>query len=329
MESSTCSSCGGEVKGKRGIVECSTCKQPIHKECAINDNGTLFCDTCFTVKEEDGIKQPVEFEVPKTIRRSHIETYRSCPYKFYMEVIKGYNAPPTIYNKMGSDLHELFEKASKDKSYRINDMVNEFNTLWQKYPIELFDDEKQYDDMYLRATNCIKGIYNILPSLPPPFKTEENIKVNIGDGLPSISTTLDRIDEDGDGLIIRDWKTGKVMVGEKISSDLQAPLYIYAAREEYKRPIKQFIFHYLPDKERVFNRIDDDNYVCTVKKREYFISINDAIRETKSIFSHILKGEFNVPLNTKSMYFTCKMCHLPSLNICKGAYMQSWSQYNK
>ena len=42
--------------------------------------------------------------IPDVIRRSHIETYRSCPYKFYMEVIKGMEQGDTIYTKMGTDL---------------------------------------------------------------------------------------------------------------------------------------------------------------------------------------------------------------------------------
>jgi RecB family exonuclease len=141
---------------------------------------------------------------------------------------------------------------------------------------------------------------------------------------------MDRIDEIDGELHVRDWKTGTVMVGQKISSDLQAPLYIHAIHEKFEKTVKSFHFYYLSEnKTRVFDRIDDDNYVCTVNKRQYKINITDAIREVQSIFAQIKKNNFNIPRNTRNLYFTCKTCSYSRDGNCKGADVESWKQYNQ
>ena len=74
------------------------------------------------------------------------------------------------------------------------------------------------------------------------------------------------------------------MVGKKISSDLQAPLYIYGVRQKYNMPIRKFTFYYLNEnKTRTFTRVTNDDYLCVVRKREYFFNVTDAVREVQKI----------------------------------------------
>ncbi len=333
-----CTSCFKPIKDGRSAIRCSVCNKPLHKECVIKEV-IYYCDNCYTVKEEEKNTPTSNIIIPDVIRRSHIETYRSCPYKFYLEIIKGLPIPPTIYTQLGIDLHELFDKACNDKKYDIKNMKHDFENIWSNYDDTLFDTfygdkskEEQTLRMYNRAINSIDTFYNILPTLPSqPHTTETQIIYSIGDNLPKVSITSDRTDIQDDMINMSDWKTGQVMVGQKLSSDLQVPLYIKAVETKYNIPVRKFTLYYLDEnKTRVFERTEkDDHFVCTVNKRQYFISPIEAVREVQHIFSQIKKGNFNIPKDTKKMYFTCKTCYFKSNETCKGADMECWRQYNK
>lgn len=335
-----CSNCFLPIKDGRKAVRCSVCNNSLHKDCAIKEDEKSYCDVCYTLKNDEKSKTTKSnIVVPDVIRRSHIETYRDCPYKFYLEVIKDLPVPPTIYTQVGIDLHELFDKACNDKSYRIVDMKKDFKNIWNNYDEKLFDTfygdkskEEQTLKMYNHAFNSINTFYNVLTQLPrKPHTTETQIIYSIGNDLPKISITSDRTDII-DGMIeMCDWKTGQVIVGKRLSTDLQAPLYIKAVEDKYNMLVRKFTFYFLESgKVREFIRSDkNDEFICTVKKRKYIISPIEAVREVQRIFSQIKKGNFNIPRDTSKMYFTCKICPFKANNTCLGASMESWRQYNK
>lgn len=274
----------------------------------------------------------MEHNIPDVIRRTYIETFRTCGFKFLKEVIEGNVQPPTSYTQIGIDLHNYFEMACKggiEKALTLKFMGEKF----EEYDDELFSSGFASDnrtDLWSRTVNSIDTFFDVvLPSLPSqPFTTEETIEYSVGDELPNVQFTMDRIDEVDGELEMHDWKTGRVMVGQKLSSDLQAPLYIYGTQLHYGKPVRSFTFYYLNEnKTRVFIRDanDPDRYICTVGKREYYIRLTEGIREIQRVFAQIKKGNFNIPQN-KSMHFACKVCHLKKQGECEGADIQSWNQ---
>lgn len=300
------------------------CEGHLHKECAIKEDGEHYCDTCHIIKSSSPKK--LSFELPEYVRRSHIETYRLCPYKFKMEVLEGNVQPDTCYTKVGNDLHELFEKALHDRSYTHQNMTADYAKLWNEYPEDLFETSKQKEDMAKRAEDSIKTFYTTLLSIPMPFVTEKTIFYSIGEGLPEVRFTMDLIVENEQGnLEMHDWKTGRVMVGQKINTDLQAPLYIYGVEKHYGRQVDSFTFHYLNEgKTRTFHRVSENVYECQVRNNKYRIDLINAIREVKSLFSHIVKGNFDVPKNPKYMKHACNICHIRKAGLCSGAEEQVW-----
>lgn len=318
-----CKNCSQPIVDARKETKCTMCSSYLHKECSIKENDLHYCDLCYTIKSQE--KPQITFEIPDIIRRSYIEDYKSCPYKFYLTVIKGINdESETIYNRLGSDLHELFEKACISDYSKANMLIDHL-TLWKNYNSFNLDDELK-STLFNRGLNCINNFYELLYTLPPtPYDTEKQIITTIGNDLPKISTTIDRVDLIDDMLELSDWKTGQVLTGIKLSSDLQVPLYIYAAEKHYQLPVRKFTLYYLQNnKTRVFERQPDNSFICTVRKRIYRINPLDAIKETQHIFSQILKGNFNIPYDTKKMYYTCKICNHAKSNHCEGADIQGW-----
>lgn len=321
-----CKNCNQQIADARKEVKCTICKANLHRDCSIKENDLHYCDICFTVKEQE--KPRIEFEMPKTIRRSYIEDYKSCPYKFYLTTIRGINDDSeTIYNHLGTDLHSFFESASNDKNYYISDMLLDYARLWDSYEIYGLSDELK-NTMYNRGLSCINNFYEVLSTLPEfPHATEVQTIFNVGEDLPQVSATIDRVDLIDDMLELSDWKTGQILVGNKLTSDMQAPLYIYGAESHFNIPVRKFTFYYLQDnKTRVFERQADGSFICTVKKRIYRINPNNAVKEVQSLFSQIKKGNFNIPNDTKKMYYTCKICNHRTSGNCEGADIQAWKQ---
>ena len=312
-----CKTCFTHVDGRKAI-RCATCNGVLHEGCAISFGGADLCDVCFTVAEEEPKSKYGDFELPAFVRRTHIETYRSCPYKFYQEVIKGNAMPPNEYTQVGIDVHNLIEKAITD-GLPYEDCMAMIDEIFEQYDDDLFQSRTK-EEMYVRATESLHTFYEaVLPTLDKTVAVEETIFTNIGDNIPEIRITMDLITEKDGELEMHDWKTGRVMVGKKLSTDLQAPLYIYSVINKYKKPVRKFTFYYLQEnKTRTFVRSETspDMYICTVGKREYKIILQDAIREVKSIFSKIKKGNFDPDPSNPNRYFTQKMCHLKELGLC-------------
>jgi hypothetical protein len=324
-----CSSCNTEIKDNDKTVKCQLCSNEIHRDCAINDGGT-FCDVCYVNKNTIS-EAKREYDIPKVIRRSHIETYKTCPFKFFQEVIQGNPMPDNIYTRLGIDLHELFERGSRDSEFNQNLMLEEFEKLFANYPKTLFADDKQRENMYTRGIDSIETFYHVIADMPEAYDVEVKTEFSVGKNLPKVSATFDRINLVDGELEVIDWKTGNVLVGKKLSSDLQAPIYIHGVKETYGLPVRKFTFYYLKDnKVRVYERTENPNeYVCQVGKRKYIINIEDMIKEVQKLFSQIMNHNWNIPMDTRKMYFPCKMCHIKEQGLCDGADIQIWRQINQ
>ena len=317
-----CRNCFSEINGAH--VTCSVCSKELHEECAVKKEGEFLCDLCNMEKRATG-KKDKSIVIPEVIRRSHIETYRTCPFKFMHEVINNVVQPPNIYTQLGIDLHDMFDKEGRENFYGSPEvMKEEYMKLFEEYP-DYFFERVSRNDMKKRAETSIETFYNIIANMEEQFASEVTIQFSVGDNLPKVQMTFDRINQNENGnLEVFDWKTGSVMVGQKLSSDIQAPLYIKGIQDHYNKQVDSFTFLYVNEnKERVFNRIDDLNYVCRVGKKEYFININEAIKEIQRVFSKIQKGSFNIP-SGKNMNYICKYCHIKEKNLCEGADVQSW-----
>jgi RecB family exonuclease len=241
-------------------------------------------------------------------------------------VIKGQASPETIYTRLGTDVHDIIEDHQREP-FDSKEMLDRFASCWDTYPDEFFTDEAFKQKMWDRAMKSFETYLAMHPTLNKiPFAMEQKIVFSVAEDMPNVSITMDRLDEVDGKLELLDWKTGKVMVGKQLFSDLQAPLYIHAVREEFGMDVRRFKFIYLNEvKTRVFEQVSHDEYVCTVGKKEYGVSIRETIREVNRVFSKIKNHEFNVPNDTKGMFFTCKMCAQKANGSCKGADEQAWS----
>lgn len=326
---SECVNCFDTIKGNQAAIECSRCGKHVHKGCASAcECGATLCDGCLIeykvcpTCEQEAV---VDIDV---IRRSYLELYDRCPYAFYLEVVEGLGSQKTIYTQSGIDLHELFDEYSKHGDGTPEEMYDRFVEEYeQHYPEDWYTGYATREKMEDRYKRNIKGFFELRNTIGKPIITEEKIIFSVGENLPKVSITMDRIDEEDGEYVLGDYKTGKVMVGKKFLTDLQAPLYILAVKQHYGKPVKRFDFYYLGEsKKRSFVRIDDDHYECTVRNKKYVVSLDETIKEVRSRLDKIQKGLFQIKSDQKP--YDCKHCQFFEKH-CEGADIEVWNQINK
>lgn len=308
-----CKICRTEMKKENN---CDRCSKPAHQSCMIKDGEKYYCDLCFTNKQYD----KEEIVLPDVIRRSHIQTYLDCEYKSYMELIKGYEQPENIYAKIGIDVHEIIETIPEK-----NEAIERFREIFDGLDDSWFYDEKQKEKLETRGYDSIDTYYEIKDDIGVGDLLEKKIVFSVGDGLPKVSTTVDRIDIHDNHIDVLDWKTGNVAVGKKLSTDIQVPLYIYGVEQELEKPVSKFTLYYLSEnKKRIYEHMHGDIYGCKVNKRTYEIKLSDTVKKVQNVFNRMLNNDFEITGDPKKMHFTCKMCHIKARGLCEGADVQTW-----
>lgn len=344
---SNCFNCDKPIEGV--AVECKDCGKKLHEACAAQciKCGAALCDTCalnkgFKCDECIGeIDGGVELE---QVRRSHIDDYEECPHGFYLTVVKGVTSPGNAYSEVGVELHEIFDRNSqRGDSERIsgdegkNRLLQEWSEVFSRIEHEKFVGcqtrltvEGFKKKMFEQGVTNIENYVKWEATRPAPWRTEEQIVEYIDNdtSLPKVSITMDRIDYINGEYEVIDYKTGKVFVGKKLSTYLQTPLYIIMIEKHYGIKVSRFRYLFFnEDKERVFERVDDDTFVCTVAKREYTVSLQECIKRVKRDFSKIKRGQFQITPNV-SKWKCAHMCSHMKTGHCAGIETQSWINKN-
>ena len=326
-----CNSCIKKI-AKEDIVYCEQCGVPLCKDCANHCMvcGKTLCDSCYkdnNYKCEECYKPDDMFQV---IRRSHIEQYAGCPYSLYLQLVLGIEPPMGKHAQLGVIVHELIDKSS-EYEFGLQEAIGELESRIEEWNLKV-DDDYSVITMDLEEVGkvCLSNFFTFKDMLGDNFKSEYNIKYEIGKGLPKISCTLDRIEFRDDEIHIHDWKTGKPMSGKKLVTDLQPPLYIYAVFNEFGKMPKTFTLHYLnPNKHITYHKDDDkDIYYVKTTRNTYTLDIKEALERTKEILKGIKNNQFNMPDGTTHAWRCNNMCWFGMTDKCKGVHNQQWKEIN-
>ena len=241
-----CKMCNTELTWENATL-CVKCGVSLCEDCSTKNK--FKCDKCAD-------KQKIK--IPDVIRRSSIEDYKSCPYYFKLHVIDGNEPRQNVLARLGSDLHDLYEHIQRG-DVNVEDIDSQLD--WIMSHIEEDYPEEDMKRIWERAKICNNSFLKLLPTLTnKAIQYEERINFSIGEGIPQVTIAYDRLEEDENGdLHIVDWKTGKVMSGKKLTTDLQPALYLKAVESKYGKMPKSFRLVYVGDvdkqgnyKERVF-----------------------------------------------------------------------------
>jgi ATP-dependent helicase/DNAse subunit B len=233
-----------------------------------------------------------------------IDSYRMCPYRFYIERILGLGAesPPKFqveHRIWGSLAHRTMEIMLKTGDFTVDEIeerlfkalsqaLGEYSlsTFWERVAVRIF--RRLLPSLKIQEESLRKEGFI-------PYMFETRLSHSINGWL--IRGKIDRIDvhRDSGGVCLMDYKTG-----EADKKGLQMPLYALLWQNNHSnREIKKAGFYSLKNGmvSWVFDHKDRDE--C----------INNALEEVKQYIDQIIKGEFlPAPKNDSA----CRRCdHKP------------------
>lgn len=327
-----CNSCCTTIQ-KNDLIYCEQCNVPLHKSCSngCTSCGKILCDVCSIENnymcEECNIEKNPEATF-NVIRRSHLEQYTQCPYQIYLQLVLNKEPPMSNYAQLGIIVHQIIDSIS---DYDLNlesatEVLVDSVVDWNKE----HKDEYQYihADLLQVGHTCLNNFYDIRECLPSEFTSEENMVFSLGDDIPKVSCTLDRVMIANGEIAIADWKTGKPMSGKKLVTDLQPPLYIYAVYQKYGKLPKSFALYYLQYNKIInYVLVDEENWLYEVKtsRSTYVLDVKRVLDQVKKILSQIKENKF--PMASEANQWRCNtMCYFGTSGVCAGVHNAQWKQ---
>lgn len=156
------------------------------------------------------------FKTPRSFSYSSASVYKQCPRRWKHKYIDKLPDPTGEAALVGTFAHEVLEELCKEEpSLRTEARANEIAaTTWPKIA-----DRKDFKNLNLnedsqrefrwKAWEAIQGLWRLEnPSQVEIEATEQKLSTSLS-GVPFYGI-VDRIDRDEDGLVVIDYKTGKV-----------------------------------------------------------------------------------------------------------------------
>lgn len=239
---------------------------------------------------------------------SAVQSYLSCPKKYYFRYIEKHPSRPHGSMSFGSSIHNTlyrFLEPLLSHHDTQTSLLMEQSDLSLSHLLALFDKSWiriGYDSpkvMYQRKVEGIKLLTSwyekYAPTFGNPFVLETSFRCTIGEA--EISGRYDRIDLDPDGsLHIIDYKTGKLRSQESVDQDMQLSMYMLAAEEQFKKPIGNLSLYFF----------EHDTWVHTKREQIQIAEIITLLEKT----SHDIAQKEYTPTPS---FDTCKYCDYISL----------------
>ncbi len=150
----------------------------------------------------------------ETLSPSRAGDFKVCPQLFKFKAIDRIEVPPTVYQARGTTAHLalqwLFDLSAEKRTPET--LYELFRKAWvelrdEEYP-ELFDNTADEREWGLESLKVLANYFLIEdPTQLEPLDRELDMTEDLGE--MTIRGILDRMEEEPDGLVITDYKTGK------------------------------------------------------------------------------------------------------------------------
>jgi putative RecB family exonuclease len=155
-------------------------------------------------------------ELPRSFSHSSASTFKQCPRRWKHKYIDKLPDPTGEAALVGQFAHDVLEQLCKEESaLRTETKAKEIaGSIWPKVAerkdfknLKLNSNEQR--EFRWKSWNAIKGLWDLEdPSMISVEATEQRVSTSLS-GVPFFGI-IDRLDRDEDGLVVVDYKTGKL-----------------------------------------------------------------------------------------------------------------------
>lgn len=194
-------------------------------------------------------------DAPPHWSATRLKSLLLCPRQFKYAYVDLIPAVPTAPLVFGRALHQtlLFihqQQMNGQELPSANETLLRFDALWQ----QALEEENPFfrtsaatpEQHTTLGHQILRGYLRSVEGTRPPMAAELSFELAIGDD--RLRGVIDRIDEEEDGLVIVDFKSGaRKLSPEEATRDLQLTVYAFAAQQLYGRSTARVAQYYLRD----------------------------------------------------------------------------------
>lgn len=192
------------------------------------------------------------------LSHTKIRTYLFCPRAYWFKYIEQIPSRPSAALVFGKAIHATIRELHLSDEMTHSAAMTSFSNLWSELLLQddpLFKDPKWPAAAYVALAQDILERYVLRQQgQPAPLVVEYEFAIEqvLPDGTQhTVTGIIDRIDEEPDGLVIWDFKSGRNRPNPKdVASDLQLTIYSWAAEQSLGRRVVQCIYYHLRKGER-------------------------------------------------------------------------------
>jgi putative RecB family exonuclease len=184
------------------------------------------------ISTEQSEETPISAPTLETLSPSRASDFKVCPLLFRFKAIDRIEVPPTVYQARGTTAHLalqwLFDRAPHERTPET--LYELFRKAWVELrDVEfpgLFDNVEDEREWGIESLSVLANYFMVEdPTTFDPLDRELDMTEDLGE--ITIRGILDRMEEESDGLVITDYKTGKAPP-EKYAIPAFFALKIYA-----------------------------------------------------------------------------------------------------
>lgn len=230
-------------------------------------------------KKPTKIHLPEETNTPKYVSYSQLETFETCPLKYYYRYILGLTGTPSHALTFGQTIHRTlrdFHQAEMfGKEYSLDNLLKIYQDHWIG---EGYEDIEHRKLRFKEGLEILKQYYERYKNLlNKPVFLEKKFTVKTGNLF--LTGSIDRIDQNEMGEYeLIDYKTGEgKRKKQEIDKDEQLTIYALAAKEVLKINPKSLSLYFIEQNEKVTTeRSDEDLEKIKQKMIEVFSQIGQS-----------------------------------------------------
>jgi RecB family exonuclease len=224
--------------------------------------------------DKDELRKEKEIIGPMRFSVSQFGTYKRCPRVYRYRYVYRLPAKPKPYFDFGGSIHSVVEHLTKImNSGQEVDMDTALKLLDKHWRSDGYTSKAQEQQEYEQGKEILKVFLEENAKIDrKTVGIEKQFTINM-DG-HEIYGIIDRIDEDGDDLIVLDYKTSKQAISKnKLREDLQLLTYTLGAEQLFGRKPKQIGLWFLRLNKIVTVDVNDED-VEKVKEEALSIICN-------------------------------------------------------
>lgn len=185
---------------------------------------------------------------------SLVASYRRCPKQYAFEYVEKVEPPPRPSRPdlvTGTLLHGVLRVfflrpvAQRTRERLLSDVEQAFFSQQEQ-----FADRTALDHWLGLARRMAGHLAELIPLDAEPFLLEQTITLNLTPRL-SLLGKIDRLDEDGEALVVIEYKTGRRARLRDLRSAPQSVIYPLLVQQHFRRPVKEVCYLFLREGRKV------------------------------------------------------------------------------